>query len=116
MIPPGYPDFHTRERIAALKPCRIEGRAWSGFGRIVGVEVTADGGAVWEEAEVADDAPSRWAWQSWSYVWEPQTSGRYELACRARDEAGNDQPDEALWNLGGYANNAVQRVPVTVVP
>jgi hypothetical protein len=25
------------------------------------------------------------------------------------------QPDEADWNVGGYANNAVQRVPVTVI-
>jgi hypothetical protein len=29
--------------------------------------------------------------------------------------AGNVQPLEPVWNVGGYANNAVQRVPVTVV-
>ena len=32
-----------------------------------------------------------------------------------RDDAGNVQPLEAAWNVGGYANNSVQRVPVTVV-
>jgi hypothetical protein len=37
------------------------------------------------------------------------------LACRARDAAGNIQPLEPVWNVGGYANNAVQRVRVTVV-
>ena len=36
------------------------------------------------------------------------------LACRARDTAGHEQPLEPEWNLGGYVNNAVQRVPVTV--
>ncbi len=32
---------------------------------------------------------------------------------RAR-RAGNAQPVEADWNVGGYANTSVQRVPVTV--
>ena len=35
-------------------------------------------------------------------------------ACRATDTTGRSQPDAAPWNVGGYANNAVQRVPVTV--
>jgi hypothetical protein len=38
------------------------------------------------------------------------------LCCRARDEAGNEQPAEAPWNVGGYVNNAVQRVPIEVTP
>ena len=49
-----------------------------------------------------------------SFDWEA-TPGRHELRCRARDAAGNAQPDEPTWNLGGYANNAVQRLAVTVV-
>jgi hypothetical protein len=36
------------------------------------------------------------------------------LCCRARDEAGNVQPLEQDWNLGGYENNAIQRILVTV--
>jgi sulfane dehydrogenase subunit SoxC len=40
--------------------------------------------------------------------------GQHVLACRARDEAGNAQTTEPRWNAGGYANNEVQRVPVTV--
>jgi sulfane dehydrogenase subunit SoxC len=44
-------------------------------------------------------------------------NGRAFLApIRARDEAGNEQPVDPPWSLGGYANNAVQRVPVTVRP
>ena len=47
---------------------------------------------------------------------EPEGEGELVrvLACRARDEAGNVQPDEAEWNVGGYANNGIQRVPVIV--
>jgi hypothetical protein len=36
------------------------------------------------------------------------------LACRARDDQGNEQPAEPAWNVGGYANNAVQLIHVTV--
>ena len=115
MVPPGIPDFHTRERFVAETPVTLEGRAWSGWGRISAVDVSIDGGATWSPANVTD-APSPWAWASWSFRWDPAAPGRYELCCRARDEAGNEQPLEPPWSLGGYANNAVQRVPVTVRP
>ena len=39
------------------------------------------------------------------------SSGEHELCCRAREAAGNEQPLEPSWNLGGYANNAVQCIP-----
>jgi DMSO/TMAO reductase YedYZ molybdopterin-dependent catalytic subunit len=113
MVPPGFPDFHTRERFVTETPVRIEGRAWSGWAPIEAVVVSADGGASWDEATVTP-GPSPWAWASWSFTWEPSSPGSHELSCRARDEAGNEQPAEAPWSLGGYANNAVQRVPVTV--
>ena len=35
----------------------------------------------------------RWAWRGWTYRWEP-APGSYELCCRARDSAGNEQPVE----------------------
>jgi Mo-co oxidoreductase dimerisation domain len=78
----------------------------------VAVEVSADGGETWEGAELGEEL-GPWAWRGWSYGWEPEP-GSYELCCRARDSAGNEQPVEQAWNVGGYANNAVQRVPVTV--
>jgi sulfane dehydrogenase subunit SoxC len=114
MIPPGLPEFPTRERMLAAGPCAIEGRAWSGWAPIAAVEVSTDDGASWTEAEL-DEAPvSRWAWRGWRYGWDA-TPGEHVLCCRARDEAGNEQPAEAPWNVGGYVNNAVQRVPVAVV-
>jgi hypothetical protein len=115
MVPPGYPDFHTRMRMVQPGPCTIDGRAWSGWGEIVSVEVSADGGESWEEATLDPAESSRWAWRGWSYEWTPQAPGEYTLCCRARDEAGKEQPLEPAWNVGGYANNVVQRVPVTVL-
>ena len=112
MVPPGVPDFFTRARSLAAGPCSLEGRAWSGAAPIAAVSVSTDGGETWAEATVEDDL-GRWAWRGWTFRWEA-TPGDHVLCCRARDEAGHEQPLEAEWNVGGYANNAVQRVRVSV--
>ena len=55
-----------------------------------------------------DDAVlGRWAWRGWRFAWDAEP-GAHEVCCRARDAAGNEQPPEPPWNLGGYGNNAVQ--------
>jgi DMSO/TMAO reductase YedYZ molybdopterin-dependent catalytic subunit len=113
MVPPGFPEFLSRDRLMPLGPYRIEGRAWSGRGPIQSVDVSVDGGQTWYAAELGQP-PGPAAWTPWSFQWTPPRPGVYELACRARDAAGNEQPLEPSWNVGGYANNAVQRVRVTV--
>ena len=115
MAPPGVPDFLTRERFLPLGTCRVEGRAWSGWAPVETVEVSTDGGEIWHGAELEPEGPPS-AWRGFSYVWEPAGPGAYELCCRTRDRAGNEQPADPPWNLKGYANNAIQRVPVTVEP
>jgi DMSO/TMAO reductase YedYZ molybdopterin-dependent catalytic subunit len=112
MAPPGVPEFMTRRRFVERGTQRLVGRAWSGWGEIVRVEVSVDGGSTWAEAELGD-APGRHAWRGWSFDWQAEP-GEFVLSCRATDGAGHTQPLEPEWNLGGYANNAVQRVPVTV--
>jgi sulfane dehydrogenase subunit SoxC len=113
MIPPGIPDFATRERTLDRGGCTIRGRAWSGFGTVARVEVSVDGGSRWRDAVLGPQQPE-WTWCSWEWHWEPRVTGVYELCCRATDSAGNQQPLTAAWNLGGYANNEVQRIAVTV--
>ena len=113
MVPPGIPEFMSRERSLPPGACTVEGRAWSGHAPIAGVEVSTDEGTTWSAAHVDDDTLGRWAWRRWTFEWNAPP-GRHVLLCRAVDEAGNTQPVEQNWNLGGYANNAVQRVVVTV--
>jgi DMSO/TMAO reductase YedYZ molybdopterin-dependent catalytic subunit len=113
MVPPGIPEFMTRGRTVEAGRVTIEGRAWSGLAPIETVEFSADGGISWAPAELGSTDLGRWAWRGWSYAWDA-TPGEHVLACRTRDAAGNEQPLEPAWNVGGYANNAVQRVPVSV--
>jgi DMSO/TMAO reductase YedYZ molybdopterin-dependent catalytic subunit len=112
MEPPGIPEFLSRERFVAQGPRIVRGRSWSGWGAVVRVEFSDDGGSTWVDAELGPDA-GPYAWRAWSHRWDP-SPGPHELCCRATDAAGNVQPLEAMWNVGGYTNNSVQRVPVTV--
>jgi DMSO/TMAO reductase YedYZ molybdopterin-dependent catalytic subunit len=114
MVPPGIPEFMSRERTVAAGSWTIEGRAWSGHAPIAAVDVSTDDGATWEPARLDPPELGRWAWRRWTYEWNAAERGRQVLSCRARDEAGNEQPTEQTWNVGGYANNEVQRVVVTV--
>jgi DMSO/TMAO reductase YedYZ molybdopterin-dependent catalytic subunit len=112
MAPPGVPDFMTRRRFVEPGLCRLEGRAWSGLAAVTGVEVSTDGGSTWAHAELGGTSGPH-AWTGWGFDWQAEP-GDCELLCRARDADGNEQPLEAEWNVGGYCNNAVQRVAITV--
>jgi DMSO/TMAO reductase YedYZ molybdopterin-dependent catalytic subunit len=114
LVPPGIPEFFSRDRTVEGGEVALEGRAWSGLAPVTSVEVSDDGGTTWADAEL-EPAGERWAWRGWSFRWDAQPGERV-LCSRARDEAGNEQPVEMPWNLGGYANNAVQTVRVTVTP
>jgi sulfane dehydrogenase subunit SoxC len=113
IVPPGIPEFLTRSRHLAPGAVTLRGRAWSGWGRIERVEVSTDGGATWSDARIDRLGSSDTAWVGWSFDWNA-AEGEHVLCSRATDSTGRTQPDEAEWNLGGYANNGVQRVPVTV--
>ncbi|MGN7126157.1 sulfite dehydrogenase [Methylorubrum thiocyanatum] len=88
----------------------IRGLAWTGRGRVAGVEVSTDGGATWAEAHLEGPVLPRcltrfrlpWRWEG----------GPARLLSRARDETGYVQPSrEALVSVRGtqsyYHNNAV---------
>jgi DMSO/TMAO reductase YedYZ molybdopterin-dependent catalytic subunit len=112
IVPPGVPDFFSRDRVVEAGTTTLEGRAWSGRAPIVRVEVSTDGGATWADATLGDELGA-WAWRGWSLRWQA-TPGAHVLCSRATDAVGEAQPLEPEWNLGGYENNAVQRVPVVV--
>jgi DMSO/TMAO reductase YedYZ molybdopterin-dependent catalytic subunit len=112
MIPPGIPDFLTRVRTVEAGVHVLQGRAWSGWSPIAGVEASVDGGRRWARAELEPPA-SAFAWTGWRYAWDAQP-GSYTLCSRATDEAGNTQSVEPVWNMEGMMNNAVQRLEVMV--
>jgi sulfane dehydrogenase subunit SoxC len=113
LVPPGFPDFLTRRRFVDVGRHVLQGRAWSGWGPVERVEVSSDGSDSWADAAVGEPA-SPYTWVPWTFTWDASEPGTFELCCRATDAAGNAQPLEQPWNLHGFSNNMVQRVPVEV--
>jgi len=112
LVPPGIPDFLSRDRHLSAGRVTLRGRAWSGQAPVERVEVSDDGGATWADAEL-EPALGPYAWRGFSFPWAA-APGEHELCCRATDGAGTTQPLEPEWNYGGFCNNAVQRIRVLV--
>ena len=92
----------------------IRGYALAGSGRSVGrVDVSPDGGATWQKAELEPNGP--WTWTLWKAAIRLDP-GPAEIVVRAWDSAAQTQPErlETVWNAKGYMNNAWHRVAVTV--
>jgi DMSO/TMAO reductase YedYZ molybdopterin-dependent catalytic subunit len=100
------------ESLQAAGPIRVWGWAWSGVAPIDSVELSLDAGP-WLPAPVAESgAPGAWArWETTLDVWR---TGRHSLRARAKDAAGNEQPEAPVWNRLGYGNNAVETMVFTV--
>ncbi len=113
LMPPGDPEFMTRERILRSGPVRLRGRAWSGWAPVTRVEVSTDDGATWTDAALDDDE-HRWAWRGFGLDWVA-AEGRHVLRVRAHDATGRVQADSPAWNRGGFANTADQPVIVHVL-
>lgn len=92
---------------------RIFGAAWAGEQAVDKVEVTVDGGASWETAEMLN-SPSCYSWVLWEYLWDVAEPGEYSLACRAVDIAGRTQPEQHDELCGGYHITFVRYRGVTV--
>ena len=91
----------------------LRGKAWSGDGEVVRVQIGVDGGEARHAATLLP-TPSPHAWRAWEFPWEPREPGRHVLRSFATDKEGNRQPELGRWNVHGYENNAAQAVVVTV--
>ena len=100
-------------QLAAGQTYLLQGRSWSGNGRIRRVEVSTDAGQTWRRATPLGRGSSD-AWQRWQIPWRPRQPGSYTLQARATDVTGAAQPDTVTYNTLGYLFGAVVRHPVTV--
>lgn len=105
----------------------VTGYAFAGGGRrVVRVDVSADGGRSWRQAELFRDwgrqderdqdqrgQTGEWAWSQWRAILD-LAPGSTEIVARAWDSAGAAQPEHPgpLWNPKGYVNNSWARVRV----
>jgi len=91
----------------------VRGKAWSGEGVVVRVQIGVDGADPLQDATLLPPI-SPHAWRAWEFAWDATNPGRHVLRSYATDAKGNRQPDVARCNRYGYGNNAMQSIAVTV--
>src|ERR1700730_783730 len=94
-------------------PLQLQGISFSGYGAVRRVEVSDDNGKNWRDARLGEDI-GPYSFRTWSLAWTPKQPEKYQLAVRATDAKGNTQPDEGVWNPGGYLWNKIERQEVVV--
>jgi sulfite oxidase len=75
-------------------------------GPVTRVEVSADAGRSWVEAELVDsEKPNRASWVLWKSSVPAARGSGMELQSRATDARGNTQLEHSQWNLRGVGYN-----------
>ena len=99
---------------ASLRTGRVavHGAAWAGEADIAKVEISTDGSATWNSANLAHEQ-AHYGWRLWSYEWKAK-AGDYIILSRATDSQGRTQPATPAWNPSGYLYNAVDQVRIHV--
>ncbi|OCT51826.1 Sulfite oxidase [Cladophialophora carrionii] len=93
----------------------VIGYAYSGGGReIVRVDISADGGRTWQQADLLPDeskGQKSWSWRLWQATVSKPPAGA-EFVVKAVDDSYNTQPEsyEAQWNFRGNLTTAWHRV------
>ncbi len=94
-------------------PTILRGYAMATARAVTRVDVSADGGETWLQADLEPSSP--WSWTFWSASLD-LTPGAHDLTVRAWDSASQTQParPQDTWNIKGYLSTAWHRVSVTV--
>jgi sulfite oxidase len=106
------PDDHA---VLPSGPTTVMGYAYAGDDRgIARVDVTADGGRTWLQAELEEDL-GLWAWRFWHATVDLPV-GEVTITARAWDTTAAVQPEhpESVWNPPGYINNSWPAITVSV--
>lgn len=93
----------------------VRGYALATARQIVRVDVSADGGRHWRQADLSERPDAPWSWTLWRTSFD-LPAGAHELVVRAWDSAGQTQParPEEVWNFKGYLGAAWHRMRLSV--
>jgi sulfite dehydrogenase len=99
--------------VKAEQSIKVQGIAWDGGYGITEVAASING-KDWMPAKLGPDL-GRFSWRQWTYMLPAQSPGSVTIRARARNNAGQTQVEQLLFNGAGYHNNLVQSLELKVV-
>jgi DMSO/TMAO reductase YedYZ molybdopterin-dependent catalytic subunit len=102
------------ETVTANTTIRVSGAAWACDAEIAKVELSADGGATWNNTQLIGESKQN-AWRLWQFDWKtPAQAGKQTLIARATDSLNRTQPVHRDPDRGTYMINHLLPVEVEV--
>lgn len=92
----------------------VGGKAFSGKGPIVKVDLSIDQGKTWTRAHLTAQRASG-GWQEFEGEFQVLEPGSLTILAKAEDAAGSQQPPEREWNPSGYLRNDIEKVEVQLL-
>ncbi len=111
----GYPTTGTK--VKNNSNLIVRGIAFDAGHGIKRVQISLNGGELWEDATLDDGSQGKYAYRSFSYKLKPKSSGELTILCKASNEKGEEQPfaKNIKWNHGGYKYNGIDKVTIEVI-
>jgi hypothetical protein len=112
MVPRSFfTNLRTGSRIATGTPTAFRGIAFGGDAGVAKVELSLDGGAIWQAAQLGEDA-GKYSFRRWVASFSV-SSGMHKVMVRCTNANGLMQPMEANWNPSGFMRNVVESISLT---
>ena len=111
----GYPITDTKVKQDA--ELIVRGVAFDGGHGIKEVQISIDGGNLWEDAALDDGKQGKYAYRSFTYAFKPKERAKLTIMCKATNTKGEEQPfaKDIKWNRGGYKYNGIDAVTIEVL-
>lgn len=102
------------EIIPANTSICVRGAAWACDAEIIKVELSTNGGTIWNEAKLLGQSTLN-AWRLWQFDWQtPSQTGKQTLIARATDSVGRIQPVHRDPDRGTYMINHLLPIEIEV--
>lgn len=92
----------------------VRGIAMGGASGVSRVQVSADAGKSWVDANLGPDE-GRYSFRRFEVTVPVRSRGAMTLMSRCTNNEGAVQPMEANWNPGGYMRNCIELCPIEIV-
>ena len=114
MVPRSFVTNHANgDHVPPARPMEVRGIAFGGDSGVKAVDVSTDDGRTWRPATLGDDQ-GKYGFRRWTTRVTPPRSGTLTVMVRCTNANGLTQPADPVWNGGGFMQNVIERVQLTV--
>jgi len=106
-------NVRTGDAVKAGSRLALRGLALGGDSAVKQVDVSADGGATWQQASLGRDE-GKYSFRRWTSSVHIAGPANAALMVRCTNAAGSVQPMARNWNPGGYMQNGVETTTLTI--